>query len=110
MLPFLRFGVIGNQEGVVAVREVIDAQIQPMLRPGGGPLQIQAGISPCGSMTMVSTHPVKAIISDRAQTIIIRFIPKIKVTIYKPQKTKKYVIKTRYFAGGAFVISLQKLY
>lgn len=44
LLPFLRFSVVSDKEGIVAVREVIDAQIQPMLRPGGGPLQIQAGI------------------------------------------------------------------
>ena len=44
LLPFLRFCVVGDEEGIVAVREVVDAQIQPMLRAGGGLFQIKASI------------------------------------------------------------------
>ena len=44
MLPFLRFGVVSDEEGVVAVREVVHTQIKPMLRASRRLLQIPAGI------------------------------------------------------------------
>ena len=44
MLPFLRFGVVSDEEGVVAVREVVYAQIQPMLSAGRLLFQVPAGI------------------------------------------------------------------
>ena len=44
LLPFLRFGVVSNEEGVVAVREVVYAQIQPMLSAGRFLFQVPAGI------------------------------------------------------------------
>ena len=44
LLPFLRSGVVSNEEGVVAVREVVYAQIQPMLSAGRFLFQVPAGI------------------------------------------------------------------
>ena len=44
LLPFLCFSIVGDEEGVMAVREIVDAQIQPMLRPGGRLFHVPAGI------------------------------------------------------------------
>ena len=34
LLPFLRFGVVSDEEGIVAVGEIVYTQIQPMHRAG----------------------------------------------------------------------------
>ena len=44
LFPFLRFGVVSDEEGVMAVREVVYAQIQPMLSAGRFLFQVPAGI------------------------------------------------------------------
>ena len=44
LLPFLRFGIVGDEEGVMAVGEVVHAQIQSMLRAGRLLFQVPAGI------------------------------------------------------------------
>lgn len=44
LLPFLRFGIVSDEEGVVAVREVVHTQIKPMLRASRRLLQVPAGI------------------------------------------------------------------
>ena len=44
LFPFLRSGIVSDEEGVVAVREVVYAQIQSMLRAGRLLFQVPAGI------------------------------------------------------------------
>ena len=44
LFPFLRSGIVSDEEGVVAVGEVVHAQIKPMLRAGSRLLQVPAGI------------------------------------------------------------------
>ena len=44
LLPFLRFSVVSDEEGIVAVGEIVYSDIQPMLHPGARLFQIKAGI------------------------------------------------------------------